>query len=170
MYRPIWSSAILDELRFHEAAKLQRRGVPEDDARSRAEYLIGQMREAFDDAEIQGWEGLEGSYGLPDPDDEHVVAAAVVGGAGAIVTANFKDFPAERLPPGLRALSAAEFALDTVALDPARGVRAVQQIVERSGRKGPPRTVDDVLDTLVRRYDLIDAVDLVRKALDRNAR
>ena len=170
MYRPIWSGAILDELRFHEAAKLQRRGVPEDDARSRAEYLIGQMREAFDDAEIQGWEGLEGSYGLPDPDDEHVVAAAVVGGAGAIVTANFKDFPVERLPPGLRALSAAEFALNTVALDPARGVRAVQQIVARSGRKGPPRTVDDILDTLARRYDLIDAVDLVRKALDRKAR
>lgn len=46
------------------------------------------MRIVFDDAEARGWEGLEGTYGLPDPDDEHVVAAAVVAGAGAIVTHN----------------------------------------------------------------------------------
>lgn len=52
MYRPIWSGAILAELEFHEAAKLRRRGVPADEARSRAEHLGGQMRHAFDDAEL----------------------------------------------------------------------------------------------------------------------
>jgi len=97
MYRPAWSSVILAELAYEQAAKLTRRGVAPADADNRAAHLIQQMRQAFDDAEITGWEGLDGgTYDLPDPDDEHVVAAAVVAGAGAIITLNTKDFPAPR--------------------------------------------------------------------------
>jgi hypothetical protein len=164
LYRPIWSGAILAELEFHEVAKLRRHDVSPEEAQSRAQYLVDQMRQAFDDAEIQGWEGLEGSYGLPDPDDEHVVAAAVVGGAGAIVTANFKDFPADRLPSGLHVLSAAEFAGNTVSLDPARSLVAVGRIAGRSGRKGPGLTVEDIFDVLAERYGMADAVDVLRHA------
>lgn len=168
MYRPLWSSAILAELQFHEAGKLRRAGVADDEARIRAEYLVAQMREceAFDDAEVDGWEGLEGSYGLPDADDEHVVAAAVVGGAAAIVTANTKDFPLARLPSGLQVLPPAEFALNTVSFDPNTALRAAGMIAARSGSKGPRRTVDEVLDVLVARYGLNDAVDVLRNAKD----
>jgi hypothetical protein len=141
MYRPIWSGAILAELEFHEAAKLRRHASAEE-AQRRAEYLVDQIRQAFDDAEVAGWEGLEGSYGLPDPDDEHVVAAAVVGGAGAIVTANLKHFPPDRLPSGLHALSAAEFAGNTVSLDPARSRVAVERIAGRSGQEERERFAD----------------------------
>jgi hypothetical protein len=162
MYRPAWSSVILAELEYEESAKLTRRGVVPADAGDRAAHLIRQMRQAFDDAEITGWEGLEGTYGLPDPDDEHVVAAAVVAGAGAIITLNTKDFPATLLPSGLETLRPAEFAANTVALDPRRALHAIRTIAGRTGARGPARTAAELLDILVRRYGFDDAVDQLR--------
>ena len=62
MYRPIWSSAILDELEISETAKLTDKvGVNAGEAQLRARHLIEEMRTAFDDAEVVGWEGLEGT-------------------------------------------------------------------------------------------------------------
>lgn len=164
MYRPVWSAAILAELEHHEAGKLIRRGEDENKAASRARRLIEQMRSAFDDAEIQGWEGLEGTYGLPDPDDEHVVAAAFVAGAGAIVTHNIKDFPRTKVPKSIAVIPPAEFATNTVALDPFRALDAIKAIVKRYGRKGPAITIDDALDVLVDRYKMTRAVELIRQA------
>jgi hypothetical protein len=60
MYRPVWSTAILEELEYHETAKLIKRGEAADEAAQRAVRLATQMRAAFEDAEVQGWEGLEG--------------------------------------------------------------------------------------------------------------
>jgi hypothetical protein len=78
---------------------------------------VSQIRTAFADAEITGWEAREGSYGLPDADDEHVVAAACTAGAGVIVTHNLKDFPADRLPRGIGAVAPSQFARCVVALE-----------------------------------------------------
>lgn len=152
MYRPVGSSAILAELEYHEALKLQARGVSPTEAQQRASRLIQQMRTGFIDAEVTGWEPLEGSFGLPDPDDEHVAAAAVIAGAGAIVTANLKDFPTAKLPDTLHILSAYAFALNTVSLDPRRASRAVHTIAARSGRVGQAWCPSDVLDILECRY------------------
>lgn len=79
LYRPLWSSAILAELEYHETQKLVDRGEQLDVAATRARHLIDQMTTAFDDALVENWEPHDGVFGLPDPDDEHVVAAAVVG-------------------------------------------------------------------------------------------
>jgi len=164
MYRPIWSSAILEELEICETAKLiDRVGVNAGEAELRARHLIEEMRTAFDDAEVVGWEGLEGTYGLPDPDDEHVLAAAVVGGAAAIVTNNLRHFPKAKMPHGLEVLSPADFALSTVSLKPDLAWQAVQKMVARSGKKGPVRTTDEVLTVLAGRYGMTDAVDLLRE-------
>ena len=165
MYRPIWSEAILGELRWHEARKLVKRGADSVVAADRAERLIAEMRSAFDDAVVTGWEPLEGSYGLPDPDDEHVLAAAVVGGAGAIVTLNSKHFPEHKLPDGMQRLSPSEFAHNTVSLNPVVALRAVTTIAERSGRHGPSETAETILTVLVDRYDMAEAAQILREAL-----
>jgi hypothetical protein len=163
MYRPVWSAVILDELEYHEARKLINRGVEEGEATQRARRLVEQMRSAFDDAEVQGWEGLEGTYDLPDSDDEHVVAAAVVAGAGAIITHNQRDFPPAKIPRGIQVIPPQEFAANTTSLDPIRARAAVASMVERSGRNGPRLTEATILDILVNRYRMDRTVELIRQ-------
>lgn len=165
IYRPVWSSAILAELEYHEEKKLTRRGVDPADARQRAARLVDTMRTAFDDAQVEGWESLEGSYGLPDPDDEHVVAAAVVGGAGVIVTSNLQDFPPPLVPSSLDIQSPAVFAHHTVSLNPVAALRALEKIARRSGRHGPVFEVPALLDTLEHRYEFVDAVAIIRDTM-----
>lgn len=79
LYRPMWSDAILEELHFHEQRKRIDWGENDAAALTAADHLLANMRNNFDDALVTGWEPLDGSFGLPDADDEHVVAAAVVG-------------------------------------------------------------------------------------------
>lgn len=113
-----------------------KRGVNPADAAWAARHLIEELGRAFDDACVEGWEPLDGSYGLPDPDDEHLVAAAVVGGAGAIVTLNVKDLPANKVPPHIQVKSPAEFALETVELAPELALLALQFVRPRRHRPG----------------------------------
>ena len=165
VYRPVWSETILAELEYHEALKLQKRGAEATDAETRAVRLVGQMRTVFSDAMVTGWEPLEGSYGLPDPDDEHVVAAAQIAGAGVIVTANLKDFPSKLLPDGIDAVPVAEFTRDAVSLSPTRSLAAITQIASRSGRTGPQLTELDIIDILESRYGMVEAMAIVRAEL-----
>jgi hypothetical protein len=57
------------------------------------------MDKATRDALVTGDESLIPLLELPDPDDRHVLAAAIVGRCDLIVTANLKDFPATMLEP-----------------------------------------------------------------------
>lgn len=163
LYRPAWSSAILDELEYEEAAKWVARGEDRVAATSRASRLVSHMRTAFADAETSGWEALDGTYGLPDTDDEHVVAAAFAAGAGVIVTHNLKDFPVDKLPRGIEALAPNQFAENTVALSPGSAWAAVEAIAERSGKHGPSLTAFAILELLESRYGMHNAVGLLRQ-------
>ncbi len=55
------------------------------------------MDEAVPDSRVTGYQDLIPALNLPDPNDRHVLAAAIRCGAQAIVTFNLKDFPAETL-------------------------------------------------------------------------
>ena len=151
----------MDELEFHEARKLRQRGIVAEDAQARAARLIVSMRAAFADSEVAGWEAVEGSFGLPDVDDEHVVAAAVLGGAGVLVTHNVRDFPAGQLPAGLEVQVPSQFAHHAVSVQPSAALRAVRAVSARSGVHGPWLTVERILTVLDQRYGFTDAVRLL---------
>jgi len=51
------------------------------------------------DCLVTGYEPFIAGLALPDPNDRHVLAAAIVSRAGIIVTFNTKDFPQEILEP-----------------------------------------------------------------------
>jgi predicted nucleic acid-binding protein len=66
------------------------------------------------DALVTGYEELIEGLNLPDPDDRHVLAAAIRGRANVIVTSNLKDFPEDALEPyGIEAQHPDEFVLNT---------------------------------------------------------
>jgi predicted nucleic acid-binding protein len=67
------------------------------DLKGKLEFRRDCMREAVPDWEVPeiAWAPLVSSYELPDPDDRHVLAAAVAGHADCIVTANLRDFPSK---------------------------------------------------------------------------
>jgi len=74
--------------------------VLKDNPRLSAERLARTrtlMNEAVRDCLVTGYEDLIASLSLPDPDDRHVLAAAIHARADVIVTCNLKDFPAEVL-------------------------------------------------------------------------
>jgi predicted nucleic acid-binding protein len=83
-YRPLWSADVLDEL---ERA-LVARGLPQ----GAVKYRIGEMRRAFPDADVRGYESLVETMTC-DPKDRHVLAAAVRSDAAVLVTFNTDDFP-----------------------------------------------------------------------------
>lgn len=164
-YRFILSEAILGELEVNEEIKLIKRGDSEEQALEKAQHLVTQMRTAFEDSIVHGWEGLEGTYGLPDPDDEHVLAAAVVGGAGSIVTDNFKDFPEAKIPFGIQIVSPQDFAYETVGMRPDLGLAAVLAMSQRTGRSFSVHSPEEILDTLDKLYKMDATTELIRALL-----
>jgi len=89
-------------------------------------------------------EPLVASLSLPDPDDRHVLAAAIAGGADTLVTLNRADFPGRTLarhgvllrdPDGfLVELLGAGFDLAPVAEAARRGREAgVRAVLKRAG-------------------------------------
>lgn len=55
------------------------------------------MDKAFPDANVINYTKLLKNISLPDPDDRHVLAAAIKAKARIIVTFNVKDFPQKNL-------------------------------------------------------------------------
>ncbi len=89
-FDPLWSPRILDEWRRAAA----RHGARDAEI---AGIEIALAEAAFPDASVSVRETTEARLNLPDPDDIHVLAAAIDGGAGELLTLNTKDFPTNAL-------------------------------------------------------------------------
>jgi len=143
LFRPLWSARILDET-FYAIAKIHPE-LTESQIRARLVAMNG----AFEDALITGWEKIEASLELPDENDRHVLACAIVGGADATVTNNVDDFPTAVLATFCReAIGLDDFLLDLI--DHAAG--EVAGVIHEMARdmKNPAISTSDVLDAAAR--------------------
>lgn len=105
------------------------------------------MNRAIRDVLVTGYEPLVEVLDLPDPDDRHVLAAAIKARAQVIVTDNLKDFPRARLVPwNIEARSADDFVLDLIDLNQQSVYAQVQRMAD--AWQNPPASVDDVLTSL----------------------
>lgn len=101
------------------------------------------------DAKVTAYEPLIGTLELPDPDDRHVLAAAIRCGADAIVTFNRKDFPSPALGPyEIDVLHPDDFIYYQVDMAPSICCSAIKQ--QRLALRNPAVGVDEFLTALQR--------------------
>lgn len=103
-----------------------------------------QMRQAVPDWEVSeaAWKACAGGLKLPDPNDVHVLAAALAGHADCIVTANLKDFPREAVDPfGIEVIHPDQFIVSQWDLDQLVTVAAFKRM--RARWKKPEATAED---------------------------
>lgn len=143
-YRPLWSSEILAELDRTLRLLLGKRGVASEEADAYLTRLLGQMNTTFPDALVPEWNPLVKAIQLPDPNDRHVVAAALAGRAEVIVTDNLSDFPPGSLPAPLTRQSLDDFLLDVLGLYPGQVLTALCSVASRTGRYGPAMAANDI--------------------------
>jgi predicted nucleic acid-binding protein len=105
------------------------------------------MHEAFPDANVLNYQSLIKSIELPDPNDAHVLAAAVRCNADVIVTANTKDFPNQYLQQfDVEAQHPDLFITNLIELNPENALKAFNNQV--ANLRNPPLTAPTVLDKL----------------------
>ena len=99
------------------------------------------------DALVDGHQPLIPALELPDPEDRHVLAAAIQCGADLIITFNLDDFPEHALASyGIGACHPDAFLVDQLNLDAKRGCLAMRQ--HRASLRNPTKTVEEYLATL----------------------
>jgi len=140
-FRARWSRAI------HEEWKRNLLRNRPDLTRERLDRTSDLMDTAIADCLVDGYEDLIADLSLPDPDDRHVLAAAIQGDASVIVTFNLRDFPHDVLASfGIEALHPDDFIMKLFVRDAAAVISAAQY--QRAQLVLPPIDVDRYLDIL----------------------
>ena len=106
--------------------------------------LLELVNQAVPDCLEENFASLIDSLVLPDPDDRHVLAAAITGHADAIVTINLKDFPDEVLERhGIEAQHPDDFLMNQLELRAFEALEIVKQV--RARMRNPPRSAAELI-------------------------
>jgi predicted nucleic acid-binding protein len=117
--------------------------------RAALERTRDKMDLATRDCLVYGYESVIPSLTLPDPDDRHVLAAAIVGRCDVIVTQNLKDFPEAAVAPfQIETLHPDEFLSNQLSLAPGIFCSAIRKV--RARLLHPPYSVEEYLAILTR--------------------
>lgn len=134
------------------------RNEPDRD-RTALERTRDLMNRATRDCLVTGYEDLIPSLDLPDPNDRHVLAAAIVGRCDVIVTQNLKDFPKGAIEPySIETLHPDDFLSNHLALAPGLFCSAVRKV--RARLKNPPYSAGDYLAILTQQGLVATAAEL----------
>jgi len=132
-YQPLWSARILEEW-----ARAARKIGPTGEAQARGEIALLSVN--WPKAPVTWPPSLENRLYLPDPDDVHVLAAAISGSADVLVTMNAKDFPRHTLAEeGLERQAPDEFLYQFWLADPDGVAAAVEKVRQQADQMSGQR-------------------------------
>lgn len=143
LFQPKWSSKIQEE--WMRNLLKNRPDITEKNILK----TVKAMNVAFPDAEVGRFMPIINDIELPDPDDRHVLAAAIKAGATHIVTANTKDFPSTYISTyEVRVSHPDNFISELIQTDADAAYLAFEKMISRL--RNPPLSCEDVLKMLER--------------------
>ena len=158
LFRAKWTDAIHEEW-----MRAVQRDYP-DITREKAERVRDLMNAHVRDCLVADYEELIPALTLPDPDDRHVLAAAIRARADVIVTINLADFPAATLRTyGIEAQHPDDFIVHLLDLAPGTVCAAVKR--QRESLRNPPKSADELLATF-EKQGLAQTVARLREFID----
>lgn len=124
-----WTDEIHDEWTRNLSAN---EGIPIEQLARTRRLMDGAVLDSL----VTGYEPRIVDLTLPDPDDRHVLAAAIECGANVIVTKNLDDFPKSYLDQfGIQATHPDQFVLALLGTEPERALQALRE--QRAGYRKP---------------------------------
>jgi predicted nucleic acid-binding protein len=139
LLRPVWSKDVLIEWR----RSVQRRHADMDEVK--CDRLQAAFTSHFPDAEVSNYQTFVDAVTLPDPEDRHVLAAAIVGKCNGIITSNLRHFPAETVSKfGIEVIHPDQFIVNVIDLDENKAIGACKRHREAMAISKP--TADQYLE------------------------
>lgn len=158
LYRAKWTNRIHDEWISSLISKRP------DLKREKLEKTRHLINSSVEDCLVEGYESIAESLKLPDPDDRHVLAAAIKAQAQIIVTYNLKDFPFKILETfEIEAQHPDDFFLNQSSLQQGPFLATIKRI--RQSLKKSPKTPEEYLDVL-RRHSLAKTAEFLENYID----
>lgn len=112
---------------------------------------------------VEGYEQRINTLTLPDPNDRHILAAAIESKACLIVTWNLRDFPEDALKPfGVSAITPDDFILDQIGLSDELVINAVRR--HKESLRNPSFTFDEYFLNL-ENQNLIESVKVLKRLI-----